>query len=391
MLRILIPILLGVFVGLSHISWLLLVAQFISDLFIRGLKFVSLPLISLSILATVSGFTERKTFFQLGKKVVSNTLLTTVLSAFVALLVYEFIQPAHVVQVSKHVVKEGSYIAELVKIFPDNIVRPFLEGHVVGIVIVAILLAIGTLSLPQENRAILHSGFQSLFMLFMKITQWIVKIMPLAVFGFVATFVASPQESFSEFALYLTAIFMTNGIHAFIILPAFLKVHGISPLRIAKGMWPALYIAFFSKSSAATMPIAIEVAEKNLNISPTIARFSFPLCTTINMNACAAFMLITVFFIAQSHGVCFSFIDKIMWVGIVTVAAVGNAGVPMGCYFLASALLASLNVPLNLMGAILPFYAIIDMFETAINIWSDSCVTVVADSNWSKINIRKSL
>ena len=49
----------------------------------------------------------------------------------------------------------------------------------------------------------------------------------------------------------------------------------------------------------------------------------------------------------------------------------------MGCYFLASAFLASMNVPLHLMGVILPFYSMIDMLESAINVWSDSCVTAV--------------
>lgn len=49
----------------------------------------------------------------------------------------------------------------------------------------------------------------------------------------------------------------------------------------------------------------------------------------------------------------------------------------MGCYFLASAFLAAMNVPLHLLGVILPFYALIDMLETAINVWSDSCVAAI--------------
>ena len=69
----------------------------------------------------------------------------------------------------------------------------------------------------------------------------------------------------------------------------------------------------------------------------------------------------------------------VLWILIATVAAVGNAGVPMGCYFLTSALLATMDVPLGLMGVILPFYALIDMLETAINIWSDSCVAAIVD------------
>lgn len=68
-----------------------------------------------------------------------------------------------------------------------------------------------------------------------------------------------------------------------------------------------------------------------------------------------------------------------LWVVVATVAAIGNAGVPMGCFFLSASLLASMNVPITLMGIILPFYSLIDMLETALNVWSDSCVVKVVD------------
>jgi Na+/H+-dicarboxylate symporter len=123
--------------------------------------------------------------------------------------------------------------------------------------------------------------------------------------------------------------------------------------------------------------MAMQCAEDNLGISRKVASFSLPLCTTINMNACAAFILTTVFFVSMSNGVVFSPIEMVAWVFIATIAAVGNASVPMGCYFLSSALLASMNVPLNILGVILPFYSLIDMFETSINVWSDSCVASV--------------
>jgi Na+/H+-dicarboxylate symporter len=156
-------------------------------------------------------------------------------------------------------------------------------------------------------------------------------------------------------------------------------------------MLPALSFAFFSKSSTAAMPTAIDCAENQLNVSPKVARFSFPLCTSINMNACAAFILITVMFIAQSQGVTFTYTDKITWIAIATIAAIGNAGVPMGCFFIASALLTTMNLPLTLMGIILPFYALLDMLESAINIWSDSCVTLAVHQKTAEISLESTV
>jgi Na+/H+-dicarboxylate symporter len=69
----------------------------------------------------------------------------------------------------------------------------------------------------------------------------------------------------------------------------------------------------------------------------------------------------------------------LLWIVVATIAAVGNAGVPMGCFFLSISLLTSMDVPITLLSVIMPFYGIIDMIETSLNVWSDSCVTKVVD------------
>lgn len=147
-------------------------------------------------------------------------------------------------------------------------------------------------------------------------------------------------------------------------------------------MMPALTLAFFSKSSAGTLPVTMSTAETQLNLSPKISRFVLPLCTSLNMNGCAAFIFATVIFLMQNNGADITIFTLGMWVVIATIAAIGNAGVPMGCFFLSASLLTSMDVPIVLLGMILPFYTIIDMLETSLNVWSDSCVaTVVASVN----------
>jgi len=78
----------------------------------------------------------------------------------------------------------------------------------------------------------------------------------------------------------------------------------------------------------------------------------------------------------------------VFWILIATVAAVGNAGVPMGCYFIATAFLAAMNVPLHIMGVILPFYSFLDMLESSINVWSDSCITTIVHHELSEEAVR---
>ncbi|MBQ5585918.1 MAG: cation:dicarboxylase symporter family transporter, partial [Selenomonadaceae bacterium] len=120
-------------------------------------------------------------------------------------------------------------------------------------------------------------------------------------------------------------------------------------------------------------------AENNLKVSTKVSRFVLPICTTINMNGCAAFILVTSLFVMQNAGIELTMGTMITWLFVAVLAAVGNAGVPMGCYFLTLSLMSSLGVPLGIMGIILPIYTIIDMIETAENVWSDSAVCAMTD------------
>ena len=144
-------------------------------------------------------------------------------------------------------------------------------------------------------------------------------------------------------------------------------------------MMPAVLMALFTKSSAATLPVTMETAEQRLGVQSKVARFVLPICTTVNMNGCAAFILVTSLFVMQQGGVELTWDVMFAWLFISVLSAIGNAGVPMGCYFLTLSLMSGINAPIAVLGVILPIYTIIDMVETAVNVWSDSCVCAMTD------------
>tara|TARA_A100000171_G_C2136135_1_gene150387 strand:+ start:656 stop:1117 length:462 start_codon:yes stop_codon:yes gene_type:complete len=146
-------------------------------------------------------------------------------------------------------------------------------------------------------------------------------------------------------------------------------------------MLPALSLDFFSKSSSAALPTTLRCADSHLGLHKKVIGFSFPLCATININGCASFILVTVLFVTGSQGFIFSPFELLGLTLLSIIGAFGNAAVPMGCFFVASAFLAIMGMPLHIMGLIVPVYALIDMLETAIKVWSDICITAVVDSH----------
>ena len=377
--------LVGLLCGWLDIAIINQACQVVADIFIRLLKLVSLPIIFFSLVSTLSGMGGISDVKVLGGKVLKYTLFTTMLAAGLALGLYLLLDPVRAGSVlltsGAEATETLSYWQYLLTIIPENFIEPFYKNNVMGVLFLALVLSAAILTINDEHKQVLNKLFESLFAAVMKMTGFFLKLMPFAVWAFVTLFVKDFQnhETLQGLAIYLLCVLLANVIQAGVILPTLLKARGIAPVTAFRAMWPALTVAFFSKSSSAALPSAMDCAENRMGVSHKVARFSMPLCISVNMNACAAFILITVLFVSQSNGVMFSNLELFAWILIATIAAIGNAGVPMGCYMLSSAFLASMGVDMQLMLLILPFYAFIDMLESAINVWSDACVTALVD------------
>ena len=383
----------GLFTGWLDVSLLNSVASGTSDLFLRLLKLISLPIIFLAVTSTITGMKDFHEMRKMGRKVFFYTLGTTLVAATIALFLYVAIDPARSVMESgvpiataegKGSGQQGSYLTFLFNIVPSNIFQAFAENNVMGIVFVAILLSISILFLPTDQKVFLNKLFAGLFAAMIKLTSFIISLMPIAIWAFMALLVKDLRHNYahmSSLMLYLACVVGANVVQGTVILPLLLKFKKISPIKTFRGMAQPLTVAFFTKSSNATLPVAIRAAEKNLGVSSRVSNFTLPLCSVINMNGCAAFILTTVLFVSTINGMTFGTLDFFGWIFLATFAAIGNAGVPMGCFFLTSAFLIGMDVPLYMMGLILPFYTIIDMIETTLNVWSDACITVAVDKD----------
>ncbi|MCP0913703.1 dicarboxylate/amino acid:cation symporter [Legionella sp. 27cVA30] len=381
---------LGIVSGLSNIFWLQTLGLFIADVFIKLFKCISLPIISLSIIVTMSGYRSDGIMRGVWRRTMTYTLATTLIAAAISCLLYSLIHPAmvgEIPQVPDIAVQHSSYLDHILSLIPSSLLAPFLEHQVLSVLFLSLVIGIAVRFIPDAAaRQTITQFFKGAHGLFTVIIRWVIAIIPFGLFGFITSTMVQLKTGIAIRGIgeYLLVIVLANLVQGFIILPLWLKSQGIKPFAAMQGMFPALSLAFFSKSSVGTLPVTMDTIEKNLQVKPEISRFVLPLCTSLNMNGCAAFIFATVIYLMQNHGIEVSFASMGLWVVVATVAAIGNAGVPMGCFFLSASLLASMNVPITLLGIILPFYSLIDMLETSLNVWSDACVAKVVDEKASE-------
>ncbi len=380
----------GAVLGLLGLHWLDRAMEFVAVVYTRLFQLLAVPTIVLAVITTFATFGSKGSGKIFGRTL-TYTLLTTVAAAVVGAVLYVLVAPgnlpAEAIGQGKEAISETphiSYYSHLIGLIPNNIVKPFLEGNVLSLLLLAFAIGFGLSKLPEsENKAVVVKGLLGLQELLFLLIRGLIWALPLGIVAFAAQLSAQVSAGVvaDSIGKYVLVVLGGNVIQFFVVLPLFLLARGLNPIHVLSRMTPAVLMALFTKSSAATLPVTMETAENRLGVRPNIARFVLPICTTINMNGCAAFILVTSLFVMQNGGTPLTLTTILLWILISVISAVGNAGVPMGCYFLTLSLMSGIGAPVAILGVILPIYTIIDMVETAENVWSDSCVAAMVNKD----------
>ena len=379
----------GAILGLLGLEWLDEVMNFVATVYTRLFQLLAVPTIMLAVITTFATFGSKGSGRIFGHTL-TYTLLTTFSAAAVGAILYVIVAPGNLPAPESisngippsDISPQKSYIDHIISVIPNNVVKPFFDGNVLSLLLFAFAIGVGLSKLSEsENKAVVVKFLVGLQELLFLLIHWLIWTLPLGIVAFSAQLSAQLTAGVvaDSIGKYVLVVLGGNVIQFFIILPLFLLLRGLNPIRVLGRMMPAVLMALFTKSSAATLPVTMDTAERRLGIRKNISRFVLPICTTINMNGCAAFILVTSLFVMQNGGTILTWDTILLWILVSVVSAVGNAGVPMGCYFLTLSLMSGIGAPVAILGIILPIYTIIDMVETAENVWSDSCVSAMVD------------
>ena len=326
----------GAILGILGIAWLDEAMNFVATIYTRLFQLLAVPTIVLAVITTFATFGSKGSGKIFGRTL-SYTLLTTFAAAAVGAVLYVIIAPGNLpletindASQASAINPQTSYVDHLISIIPNNIIKPFLEGNVLSLLLLAFAIGIGLSKLPEsDNKVVITKGLLGLQDLLFLLIRWLIWTLPLGIVAFSAQLSAQVNAGVvaDSIGKYVLVVLGGNVIQFFVVLPLFLLIRGLNPVRILSKMMPAVLMALFTKSSAATLPVTMDTAENRLGIKKNIARFVLPICTTINMNGCAAFILVTSLFVMQQGGETITFDTIALWTLISVISAVGNAGV----------------------------------------------------------------
>ncbi|KPK90326.1 sodium:dicarboxylate symporter [bacterium SM23_31] len=360
-------------------------ANALGDIFLKLLRMAIMPLIIASITSGVISVGGRKNLGMLGAKTFGYYICTSLLAILTGQALVNILKPGvgspiQIQETPENIAATEQSLGDILEnIIPDNPFQSMAEGNVLQVIFFSILLGYFITLLKDPYQKQMSDFFAGLFNALMKMVRFIIWTAPLGVFGINAEIVATfGFEAFQSLGFYFVVVLIGLAIHFFITLPLILIIiTRKNPLHHYAGMLPALVTAFSTCSTVVTLPLTMRAVTEHSKVSQKISSFVLPLGATVNMDGTALYECVAVIFIAQVAGFDLTFSAQFLIVATALLASIGAASVPMSGMVMMSIILGAVGLPLQWVALILPVDRVLDMFRTMVNVFSDSCGSVV--------------
>ncbi|MBQ6534776.1 MAG: dicarboxylate/amino acid:cation symporter, partial [Opitutales bacterium] len=292
------------------------VSSFIGKLFMRMLSMIVVPLVLTSVVCGSMGLGSNGKFVRIGAKTVLFYLITGFFAIFLSLFLVNAIAPGSVAPETAKLIlgdalknapaieaKSSDIAGVLLRLFPPNIVAAASDNtQLLGLIIFAVIMGAFVNLLPDEYRNFQRKFWVGFNMIFEKITNVIMKLLPIGVFGLTAPVcMRAGSDVIAPVAMFFLTVLLALGGHMFITMSLVLKSAGVSPLKHLRHMFPAMLAAFSTSSSIAALPVTLDCVEKSAKVPRNISSFTIPLGATVNMNGSALYECAAVVFISQIY------------------------------------------------------------------------------------------
>ncbi len=344
-------------------------------LFVNLLKMCMVPIVFISLILSIATVDNLKSFGKIGLKTFIFYCFTTICAAIISVTIGTLIQPGvgftgNLPQ--EAVVRTMPAVADtLLKIVPVNIIDTLARADLVAIIFFAILFGI-SISLLGPSKKPLVDVLETVNNAVFKMIAICLKYAPFGVFALMANMTGTYGiDAIRSLGKFLLADYIGYLLVLFIVYTIILRSVGISIFRFLYRVREAIITAATTMSSAATVPVELNLAQTHMGVPKNIAGFMFPFGATVNQNGTAVNVTMCVLFSAQVYGIHFTATELIILIGLALISSIGNSGVPAGGTVFTLMILGQFGIPTEAFGIIIAVYSLVDLGSTTMNICGD--------------------
>ncbi|MEV4786261.1 dicarboxylate/amino acid:cation symporter [Streptomyces tuirus] len=386
--QILAGLLLGVLLGWvarnQDVSWLVTTLEKVGDTFIGLLKLAVAPLVFFAILVSITNLRKVNNAARLASRTLLWFMITSLVAVSIGLIIGLVTNPGAGTGLTPKdggkPESTGSWIDFLTGIIPTDVITPFTELNVLQIVFMAAVAGIAALQLGEKAQPILTLS-ESVLSLLQKALWWVIRLAPIGTIGLIGYAIATyGWDLIGKYATFTADIYVGCLIVLFGVYPTLLAtVAKVNPIQFFKGAWPAIQLAFVSRSSVGTMPLTQKVTER-LGVPKEYASFAVPFGATTKMDGCAAiYPAIAAIFVAQIFDIQLGVGDYLLIAFVSVVGSAATAGLT-GATVMLTLTLSTLGLPMEGVGLLLAIDPILDMIRTATNVAGQALIPVLVSA-----------
>ncbi|TYP85906.1 dicarboxylate/amino acid:cation symporter [Blastococcus xanthinilyticus] len=376
-------------VGPEDPNWLTSTLQTIGATFVTLLKALVPPLIVTAVIVSIANLKQVSNAARLAGQTLLWFAITALIAVSIGIGLGLLTDPGRNSSVDAAAAEydgtTGGWWDFLTGLVPGNILglqgsaEGALSFNVLQLIVISVAIGVAVLKVGEAAEPFL-AVVRSALAIVQKVLWWVILLAPLGTVGLIGNAVASyGWESLGSLGAFAGAVYAGLALVLFVVYPVLLKLHGLSPLRWFAGAWPAIQLAFVSRSSIGTLPVTERVTEQSLGVPRSYASFAVPFGATTKMDGCAAiYPALAAIFVAGFFDVDLSITDYLLIALVSVVGSAATAGVT-GAVVMLTLTLSTLGLPLAGVGLLLAVDPILDMGRTAVNVAGQALVpTIVA-------------
>lgn len=270
---------------------------------------------------------------------------------------------------------------------PSNVVTPFSENLILSVILLAILLGFGLRKVKKEQLALGQAGYPGVeaaidvvLRAFEVVLGYIVKLIPLAVFGVVCK--ATGAHGYAPF--YGLGVYVAVGVgglllHVIVVYHTWLLVLGQSLVTFWRAAREPVFYAMGANSSLATLPITLKALDR-LGVSRGASALGACVGTNLNNDGIILYEGMALLFVAQASGIELSLTQQVVAAAVCLVASMGVAGVPEAGFISLAVVLNTVGLPIEILPLLLTVDWVIARARSVTNVLSDMLLSVIVDA-----------
>lgn len=358
------------------------------DIFLRLIKMIIAPLVFFTLVVGVAKLGDMNAVGRIGAKTLLWFVGASLLSLLLGMILVNVFKPGIEMNLplpdataTAEINKTALTLREfLYHVFPSSVVESMAKNEILQIVVFSLFFGVATAHIGEPGKMIIKA-FDAIAHVILKITGYVMKLAPIAVFGAMTAIIATQGLGI----LKTYSIFISEFYLGLLILWIILFLAGSIVIKkrifdLFRRIREPVLLAFTTSSSEAAFPKTMLELER-FGCRDKIVSFVLPLGYSFNLDGSMMYMTFASLFIAQSYGIELDFGTQLSMLLVLMLTSKGIAGVPRASLVVIAGTFATFNIPEAGLALLLGIDPLLDMGRSATNVVGNSVATAVV-SKW---------